>query len=73
MLQYRPKGKLKFAMRHGGVVVGGVEEKYRHSSYAAATESCSWRRQRSVAVAGETQESRRWMEERWSLVDSLPC
>ena len=56
--------QLRFAIRHGGAVVGGVEEKYQ--CCAAATESCSGRLQRRVAVAGE---SRRWMEERWSL----PC
>ena len=58
MRQYKPEGQL------GGAVVGGVAEKYQ--GCAAATESCSGRLQRRVAVAGE---SRRWMEERWSL----PC
>ena len=41
VLQYRPEGQLTFAMRHGGVVVVGVEEKYRRCD--TATESCSGR------------------------------
>ncbi len=29
MLQYKPEGQLKFAMRHDAVVVGVVDEEYR--------------------------------------------
>ena len=48
--------RVKFVMRHGVVVVGGMEKKYRRKRAAVTvTESCSGRRwQRRVAAAGET-------------------